>query len=266
MLKKIGQKTKTGNSSPSVRILYSYCNRSGVWSNESGGSPWCSRKSRTARQNRAKFFAGKKQKRNFGLKFSTFFAGSFVVIRESRELEIEWSTWQIFRQKQPKKKTIFFISEILFKSSSLIEIFIVSAAEKLTFSGGGGVITSKLLASQWPFWGICKHAPPVFWRKRHLLYWKNGGQTKGLSWRGELVHIGLNWSLILCKRVAHSPWTSPIDDFLPPPIQTPLTESWQGDLVGNFLALGGWPLLACVLLFPWFVPRLLFTFICTFTL
>ena len=73
---------------------------------------------------------------------------------------------------------------------------------------GGGVITSKL-ASQWPFWGICKHAPPVFWRKRHLLYWKNGGQTKGLSWRGELVHIGLNWSLMLCKRVAHSPWTSP---------------------------------------------------------
>ena len=42
--------------------------------------------------------------------------------------------------------------------------------------------------------------------------------------------------LIIEKRVAvilreHLP-----DDFLPPPIQTPLTESDQGNLVGNFLA------------------------------
>ena len=29
------------------------------------------------------------------------------------------------------------------------------------------------------------------------------------------------------------------DDFLPPPIQTPLTESDQGNLVGNFLAEEG---------------------------
>ena len=106
MLKTIGQKTKTGNSSPSVRILY--CNRSGVWSNESGGSPWCSRKSRTARQNRANFFAGKKQKRNFGLKFSTFFAGSFVVIRESRELEIESDRRDRFSDKNSQKRRIFF--------------------------------------------------------------------------------------------------------------------------------------------------------------
>ena len=41
--------------------------------------------------------------------------------------------------------------------------FIFLAAGKLTFLEGG--ITSKL-ASQWPSWGIYKHAPPVFWRKR----------------------------------------------------------------------------------------------------
>ena len=40
------------------------------------------------------------------------------------------------------------------------------------FFGGGGGITSKL-ATQGPSWGIYKHAPPVFWRKRiqrRLLY------------------------------------------------------------------------------------------------
>jgi len=41
--------------------------------------------------------------------------------------------------------------------------------EIFMFWGGG--ITSKL-ASQWPSWGIYKHAPPAFSRKRRLLYWK----------------------------------------------------------------------------------------------
>ena len=60
------------------------------------------------------------------------------------------------------------------------------AAGKLTFLGGG--ITSKL-ASQWPSWGIYKHAPPSFWRKRRLLYWKKGGQIKTFSWGGQLVFL-----------------------------------------------------------------------------
>ena len=55
---------------------------------------------------------------------------------------------------------------------------------KTNFWGGG--ITSKL-ASQWPSWGIYKHAPPVFWRKRRLLYSKKGGQIKTISWGGQLV-------------------------------------------------------------------------------
>jgi len=54
-------------------------------------------------------------------------------------------------------------------------IFIFLAAEKLTFWFWGGGITSKP-AFKWPSWGIYKHAPPVFWRKRRLLYWKKGGQ------------------------------------------------------------------------------------------
>ena len=103
--------------------------------------------------------------------------------------------WRCWKQlvKKPKRE----IRHPLFGSSIAID----RACGRMSREGA--------LDSQWPFWGICKHAPPVFWRKRHLLYWKNGGQTKGLSWRGELVHIGLNWSLMLCKRVAHSPWTSP---------------------------------------------------------
>ena len=56
-------------------------------------------------------------------------------------------------------------------------LLIFLAAEKPTFwrgwGGGGGGITSKL-ASQCPSWGIYKHAPPAFWRKRKrgLLYCK----------------------------------------------------------------------------------------------
>ena len=38
------------------------------------------------------------------------------------------------------------------------------------------------------------------------------------------------------KRVAVILREHLLDDFLPPPIQTPLTESDQGNLVGNFLA------------------------------
>ena len=69
-------------------------------------------------------------------------------------------------------------------------IFIFLAAEKPLFGGGG--ITSKL-ASQWPSWGIYKHAPPIFWRKRRLLYWEKGGQIKTFScWGGQLVAF---WSL-----------------------------------------------------------------------
>jgi len=36
-----------------------------AWSNKSGGSPWCSRKSRTVWQNCAKIFAGKQKKTQF---------------------------------------------------------------------------------------------------------------------------------------------------------------------------------------------------------
>ena len=54
---------------------------------------------------------------------------------------------------------------------------------KTNFFGGGK--TSKL-ASQWPSWGIYKHVPPVFWRKRCLLYWEKGGQIKSFSWGGQL--------------------------------------------------------------------------------
>ena len=50
-----------------------------------------------------------------------------------------------------------------------------------------GGITSKL-ANKWPSWGIYKHAPPVFWRKRRVCsIEKKGGQIKRVSWRGELV-------------------------------------------------------------------------------
>ena len=52
------------------------------------------------------------------------------------------------------------------------------------------------------------------------------------------------------------------DDLLPPPpIQTSLTESVQGNLVRNFLTQGGRPLVCLRVLFPWFVPRLIY--ICT---
>ena len=54
------------------------------------------------------------------------------------------------------------------------------------------------------------------------------------------------------------------DDFLPPPpIQTslPLSESDQGNLVGNFLSQEWCPLVCLRVLFLWFVPRLIFLYI-----
>ena len=52
------------------------------------------------------------------------------------------------------------------------------------------LITRFKLASQCPSWGIYKHAPTAFWRKRLLLYiyiLKKGGQIRRFSWQGELV-------------------------------------------------------------------------------
>ena len=72
-------------------------------SNKSGGGPWCSPKSRTARRNRANFYAEKTEKTQFGMKIFTFFSRIACYLRESR------STWQNFRQKQPKKKNFLFV-------------------------------------------------------------------------------------------------------------------------------------------------------------
>ena len=74
---------------------------------------------------------------------------------------------------EPFKKTFFW----RFWTQKIGQVFTVCSG-----------ITPKL-ASQWPAsWGIYKYDPPVFWRKRCLLYWKTGaGQMKSFSWRGELV-------------------------------------------------------------------------------
>ena len=52
------------------------------------------------------------------------------------------------------------------------------------------VMTLKLLAiSQWPSWGIYKHVPTAFWRKRRVLYWEKGGQVMIASWGGKLAQV-----------------------------------------------------------------------------
>jgi len=56
--------------------------------------------------------------------------------------------FQILEQKQP-----FFSRNFHF----------LAAAEEPVFLGGG---ISSNMASQYPSWGIYKHAPPAFWRKR----------------------------------------------------------------------------------------------------
>ena len=48
---------------------------------------------------------------------------------------------------------------------------------------GGEGITAKL-PSHCTSWGIYKHAPTAFWRKRRLLYWKKGGHKKRFSQGG----------------------------------------------------------------------------------
>ena len=117
--------------------------------------------------------------------FFTFFFLSRIACCSSRE---STSAWQNFRQNQPKKKWVWdFISKVGVRILFSMGNFHFFCRGKTNFLGGG--ITSKL-ASQWPSWGIYKHAPPIFWRKRRLLYWKKGGQikTKSFSWGGQLVH------------------------------------------------------------------------------
>jgi len=99
--------------------------------------------------------------------------------RESRERRDKiFAAQTVKRQKNQKKK---WIRKTVFSGE-----FSFFGRGKTNFGGGG--ITSKL-AGQWPSWGIYKHAPPGFWRKRRLLYWKKGGQIKSFSWPGELVQV-----------------------------------------------------------------------------
>jgi len=100
--------------------------------------------------------------------FATFWAGSLVV-RESRD-----SDWHDRISDKNSQKRIHKekknVTEIFFKISGCasLDLFIFYlAAEKLTFWGGG--MTSKS-ASQLPSWGIYKHAPSVFWRKRRCCW------------------------------------------------------------------------------------------------
>ncbi len=135
-----------------------------AWLNKSEGGPWCSRKSRTAWQIVVlKFSPPEKQKikrRNFGLKFSTFWAGSLVV-RESRDRR------NIISDKNSQNRRNIFMCLRFFQKWVRIpwNYFNFLAAEKLTFWEGG--ITSKL-ACQWPSWGVYEHAPTAFWRKRRV--------------------------------------------------------------------------------------------------
>ena len=104
-------------------------------------------------QNRAKIYAGKTEKRNFGLRFSTSLSKIACCSRNSR------SVWQNFRQKHPKEKFFFCIWDF-FTSPKV-------GAHPLKFSFFwprkkyflGGWYNS---ASQWPSWlpgHIRKHAP-----------------------------------------------------------------------------------------------------------
>ena len=99
--------------------------------------------------------------------------------RERRDKIFAAKTVTVKRQKSKKIKKSFGSGK-----QFSVGNFHFFGRGKTNFFGGG--ITSKL-ASQWPSWGIYKHAPPVFWRKRRLLYWKKGGQIKSFSWRGEPV-------------------------------------------------------------------------------
>ena len=107
-----------------------------AWSTQSGGSPWCSRKSRTAWQNRAKIFAGKTAKTKFWPDFFHFFEQDRLLFAR---VDISRSAWQNFRQKQPKKKkkkwAWDFFSKVGVRIPSSMRNFIFLAAEKLTLGG-----------------------------------------------------------------------------------------------------------------------------------
>ena len=102
------------------------------------------------------------EKRNFGMKFSIFLKRIACCSREST------SAWQNFRQKNEKEEFIcggsrfFFISGRAHIPFSVGNLFHFFGRGKTNFWGDG---ISSTLASQWPSWGIYKHAPPVFWRK-----------------------------------------------------------------------------------------------------
>ena len=101
-----------------------------AWSTQSGGSPWCSRKSRTAWQNRAKIFAGKTAKTKFWPDFFHFFEQDRLLFAR---VDISRSAWQNFRQKQPKKKKEKMSLRFFFKSGRAHPVF----NEEFHFFGRG---------------------------------------------------------------------------------------------------------------------------------
>ena len=104
--------------------------------------------------------------------FSTFFSRIACCSRESTSA---WQNLQFPTKIAEKEENNsnwglrFFFQKWACASRFQWGIFIFLAAEKLTFLEGG---TISKLARQWPSWGIYKYAPPVFWRKRRLLYSK----------------------------------------------------------------------------------------------
>ena len=106
--------------------------------------------------------------------------------RESR------SAWQSFwKTAEREEEEIFlslwdFFSKVGVRNPVFRGEFHFFGRGKTNFFCEGGGVTSKM-ARQWPSWGIYKHDPPVFWRKRRLLYSEKGGQIKTFSWGGQHV-------------------------------------------------------------------------------